>query len=97
MRGLYPGDPQFYGGDINGRRTRYAEITAEVLRTKMMPEYTISTRLPGIIDVVDVQAPNGETVTVGVDANGEVVGAETKPANWVPLALAAGAAYFFLA
>lgn len=70
-------------------------ITAEVLRTKMMPEYSIDTRLPGIIDVVKMQAPNGETVTVGVDANGEVVAAEAKP-NWVPLALAAGAALFFL-
>jgi len=80
----------------NGYRTRYApRVTAEVLRTKMMPEYAIDTRLPGIIDVVDVQAPNGETVTVGVDANGEVVAAEAKP-NWVPLALAAGAALFFL-
>lgn len=84
--------------DENGGR-RYGsytpQLTAESLRTKMMPEYTVPTRLPGIIDVVDVPAPNGGTVKVAVDANGDVVAAE-QTQNWLPLALAAGAAYFFL-
>lgn len=84
-----------FNGEISELR-RKPEITAEVLRTKMMPEYAVDTRLPGIIDVVKMQAPNGETVTVGVDENGEVVAAEAAQ-NWMPLALAAGAAWFFLA
>lgn len=83
--------------EMNGaayRGTRQP-ITAEVLRTKIMPEYTIATRLPGIVDVKELPGPNGETITVATDANGEIVAAAAKP-NWLPLALAAGAAYFFL-
>ncbi len=80
----------------NGGRMRYAPpITKEILRTKMMPEYSIDTRLPGIIDVTRVPTANGGVITVATDENGEIVGAETQP-NWMPLALAAGAAYFFL-
>ena len=81
----------------NGYRTRYAPpITAEVLRTKMMPEYSIDTRLPGIIDTITkVPAANGDVITIASDENGEVVAAETTQ-NWLPLALAAGAALFFL-
>jgi len=94
-----------YNGEISELR-RKPQVTAEalrtkILRTKMMPEYSIDTRLPGIIDavreVVDVQAANGETVTVGVDENGEVVAAETKAPNWLPLIVAAGGAWLFLA
>ncbi len=95
--------------ELNGGRRyggRTPQITKEILRTKMMPEYSIATRLPGIIDarlpappvdVVDVQAANGETVTVAVDENGEVVAAETKAPNWLPLIVAAGGAWLFLA
>ena len=90
--------------ELNGGRRyggRTPQITAEVLRTKMMPEYSVGTRLPGIIDavreVVDVQAANGETVTVAVDENGAVVAAETKAPNWLPLIVAAGGAWLFLA
>ncbi len=79
--------------ELNGGRR--PQVTREALRTKIMPEYTVPTRLPGIVDVVDVPASNGETVTVAIDENGDVVAAETKP-NLLPLALAAGAAYFFL-
>ena len=89
-----------YNGEISELR-RKPQITAEVLRTKilrtkMMPEYAIDTRLPGIVDVVKVPTANGETVTVGVDENGEVVAAETKAPNWLPLIVAAGGAWLFL-
>jgi len=82
----------------NGARlTRYADmrINREILRTKIMPEYTIPTRLPGIIDVTEIPTANGQVITVTTDENGDVVAAEKKP-NLLPLALAAGAAYLFL-
>ena len=49
-----------------------------------------------ITEIKEKPTPNGETVIVGTDADGDVVVAAKKKPNWLPLALAAGAAYFFM-
>lgn len=72
----------FDGQMIYNRNTRY-NITPQVLRTKIMPRGPVA-------EIIETE--NGK---IAVDENGEIIDVETKP-NWVPLALAAGAAYFFL-
>lgn len=47
------------------------------------------------LPVLETKAPNGETVIIDADKNGDVVSVTKKP-NWLPLAAAAGAAWFFL-
>lgn len=42
-----------------------------------------------------IKTPIGESIEVAVDENGDVVSVKEKP-NWLPLAAAAGAAWFFL-
>lgn len=50
-----------------------------------------------IVDWFEIPGANGDTVIVGTDDAGDVVAATPKPKpNLLPLALAAGAAYFFL-
>jgi len=51
----------------------------------------LKTQLP----ILETKAPNGETVRIDADENGDVVSVTKKP-NWLPLAAAAGAAWFFL-
>lgn len=49
-----------------------------------------------ITEIFEMPAQNGTTVVVATDDEGEVIGAVEKKPNWLPLALAAGAAYFFM-
>ena len=51
----------------------------------------IITQLP----IFETKAPNGETVRIDADENGEVIAVTKKP-NWLPLAAAAGAAWLLL-
>ncbi len=49
-----------------------------------------------ITEIFEMPTQNGTTVVVATDDAGEVIGAVEKKPNWLPLALAAGAAYFFM-
>jgi hypothetical protein len=57
---------------------------------------------PGLIDPSQIKATvtaidaNGDKVELALDENGEVLAAKKAPANIVPIALAAAAAWFFL-
>ena len=50
---------------------------------------------PDTAEVIDMKKSNGQTVQVAVDENGVPIAAKEKP-NFLPLALAASAAYFLL-
>ncbi len=82
----------------------YSAITGKLLPGWIQPQCIrapcpamfVGDKQTEIVDIREMPAPNGETVIVGTDADGDVVVAAKKKPNWLPLALAAGAAYFFM-
>lgn len=59
------------------------------------PAMYVGDNEPWVERIFEMPAPDGGTVIIATDDDGEVIGDVEKKPNWVPLALAAGAAYFF--